>query len=129
MSTITHINPEDLHTSPVFSQGTLAETGRTLYVGGQNGTGPDGAVVAGGFAEQTTQAMKNVLSVLEAAKAGPEQVAKLNVYIAADADLNEGFGAFGAVWGNHPTAVTVLRVAGFARPEVLVEIDAIALVD
>ena len=29
MSTITHINPEALHTNPAFSQATLAETGRT----------------------------------------------------------------------------------------------------
>ena len=30
--TITHINPESLHTNPAFSQGVLAEGGRTLYV-------------------------------------------------------------------------------------------------
>lgn len=28
--------------------------------------------------------------------------------------------------GQHPTAITVLRVVGFARPDALVEIDAIA---
>ena len=36
--TISHINPATLHRNPVFSQGTLAEGGRTLYVGEQNGT-------------------------------------------------------------------------------------------
>ncbi|HEU4916752.1 MAG TPA: hypothetical protein VFV13_09345 [Acidimicrobiia bacterium] len=35
--------------------------------------------------------------------------------------------AAAAAWGPHPTAITVLRVAGFARPEVLVEIDALAV--
>jgi 2-iminobutanoate/2-iminopropanoate deaminase len=129
MSKITHINPETLHSNPVFSQGTLTETGRTLYIGGQNGTDASGAIVAGGIAEQTTQAMRNVLSVLEAANAGPEDVAKLNVYLAADADLNAGFAASAAVWGNHPTAITVLRVAGIGRPGALVEIDAIAVID
>ena len=129
MSTITHINPPALHSNPVFSQGTLTDSGRSLYIGGQNGTDASGAIVAGGIAEQTSQAMRNVLSVLQAAKAGPENVAKLNIYLAADADLNAGFGASAAVWGNHPTAITVLRVAGFARPDALVEIDAIAVVD
>lgn len=129
MSTITHINPDALHTNPAFSQGTLAETGRTLYIGGQNGTDASGAIVAGGIAEQTAQALRNVLTVLEAAKAGPEHVAKLNVYLAADADLNAAFGATADVWGNHPTAITVLRLAGVARPGALIEIDAIALVD
>lgn len=128
MSTVTHINPPELHSNPVFSQGTLAQSGRTLYVGGQNGTDKDGAIVAGGIAEQTAQALRNVLSVLAAANAGPEDVAKLNVHIAADADLGAGFGAAAGVWGNQPTAITVLRVAGFARPDALVEIDAIAII-
>jgi 2-iminobutanoate/2-iminopropanoate deaminase len=128
MSTITHINPADLHTNPAFSQGTLAEPGRTLYIGGQNGTDGNGDIVEGGLAEQTAQALKNVLSVLAAANAGQEHVAKMNIYLDPNADVQEGFGASMKVWGNHPTAITVLRVAEFARPGVLVEIDAIAVV-
>jgi len=61
--TITHINPPELHTSPVFSQGVLAEGGRTLYIGGQNGTDATGAIVPGGVAAQAAQAMRNVLAV------------------------------------------------------------------
>jgi len=128
MSTITHINPEALHTNPAFSQATLAEAGRTLYIGGQNGTDGTGAIVAGGIAEQTAQALRNVLAVLEAAKAGPENVAKLNIYLAADADVNAGYAASREVWGDRPTAITVLRVAGIGRPDALVEIDAIAVI-
>lgn len=124
--TIRHINPEALHSSPVFSQGVLADPGRTLYVGGQNGTDREGAIVEG-IAEQTTQALRNVLAVLEAADAGPEHVVKLTVYVAEDADFDAAFRASGEVWGENPTAMTVLRVAGFARPEALVEIDAVAV--
>ncbi len=40
-----------------------------------------------------------------------------------------GSEASAAVWGNHPTAITVLRVAAIARPDALVEIDAIAVID
>ena len=127
MSTITHINPADLHTNPAFSQGTLVESGRTLYVGGQNGTDKNGEIVEGGLAEQTAQALRNVLSVLAAVNADQEHVAKMNIFLAPDADVQEGFGASMKVWGNHPTAITVLRVAEFARPGVLVEIDAIAI--
>lgn len=126
--TITHINPPDLHTSPVFSQGVLAEGGRTLYVGGQNGTDATGAIVPGGIGEQTAQALRNVLAVLATAGAGPEHVVKMNIYLVADADLSAAFAASSAVWGQRPTAITVLRVAGLARAEALVEIDAIAVV-
>jgi hypothetical protein len=39
-----------------------------------------------------------------------------------------GFSASQEVWGQHPTAITVLQVAALGRPEALVEIDAIAQV-
>ena len=125
--TLTHINPEQLHSSPAFSQGVIAEAGRTLYVGGQNGTDATGAIT-GNIAEQTTQAFHNVLAVLHAAGAGPEHVAKLTIYVHVHADLGAGFAASRASWGDQPTAITVLRVAGLARPEALVEIDAIAVI-
>jgi enamine deaminase RidA (YjgF/YER057c/UK114 family) len=126
MSTVTHINPPELHTNPAFSQGTLVEAGPTLYIGGQNGVDADGKIVDGGLGEQTAQALRNLLAVLAAAKAGPEHVAKMNVYLVAEADINEGFAATRQVWGEQPTAITVITVAGFARPGILVEIDAIA---
>ena len=124
--TLTHINPARLHSSPAFSQGVLAQGTRTLYVGGQNGTDTEGAI-SGGIAEQTAQALRNVLTVLEEAGAGPEHVARMTIHVHVDADLMAGFAASAEVWGAHPTAITVLRVAGFARPDALVEIDAIAV--
>ncbi|MGB2555834.1 MULTISPECIES: RidA family protein [Cellulosimicrobium] len=122
---VTHLNPPGLHRNPAFSQGTIVETGRTLYVGGQNGTDAAGAIVEGGVAAQTAQALRNVLAVLAEAGAGPQDVARLAVYLDPEADLMEGFGAVGEVWGQHPAAVTVLRV-GIARPGALVEIEAVA---
>ena len=123
--TITHINPDSLHKNPAFSQGTIVETGRTLYVGGQNGTDASGEIVEGGIAAQTAQALRNVLAVLAEAGAGPQDVARLAIYLAPDADLMEGFAVVGEVWGPHPAAVTVLRV-GIGRPGALVEIEAVA---
>ncbi|MBN0041724.1 RidA family protein [Cellulosimicrobium cellulans] len=122
---VTHLNPAGLHRNPAFSQGTIVETGRTLYVGGQNGTDADGAIVEGGIAAQTAQALRNVLAVLAEAGAGPEDVARLAVYLDPEADLMEGFAVVGEVWGPHPAAVTVLRV-GIGRPGALVEIEAVA---
>ena len=126
MSTVTHVNPTSMHTVPAFSQGTIA--GPTAYVGGQNGTDADGAIVEGGLGAQSKQALRNVLTVLDAAGSGPEHVVKLNIYLPADGDVNQGFAAAADVWGAHPTAITVLRVAGFVVPDALVEIDAIAIV-
>lgn len=124
MTTVTHLNPPSLHTAPAFSQGT--STGSLVFVGGQNGTDAAGNILDG-LEEQSKQAFRNVLAVLEAAGSGPEHVVKLTIYLASDADVTQGFAAASEVWGPHPTAITVLRVAGFVVPGALVEIDAIAV--
>lgn len=122
---IEHINPESLPTSPAFSQGTITPAGRTLYVGGQDGVGPDGELLEGAD-EQVAQAMKNLLAVLEAAGATQKDVAKLTIYLHPTISGEQGFAAALPIWGQHPTAITVVQVSAFARPGVFVEIDAIA---
>lgn len=125
MNIVTHLNPPSLHTAPAFSQGT--STGSLVFVGGQNGTDADGSIREG-LEEQSKQAFRNVLAVLEAAGSGPEHVVKLTIHLAADADVTQGFAAAAEVWGPHPTAITVLRVASFVVPGAMVEIDAIAII-
>lgn len=126
---LTHVNPDTLHRNPAFSQGVLIEPpGSLLIVGGQNGTDATGAIVPGGLREQTVQALRNVLAVLAVAGCSQEHVAKLTIHLVAPADILEGFAAAQEVWGQHPTAITVLQVAALGRPEALVEIDAIAQV-
>jgi enamine deaminase RidA (YjgF/YER057c/UK114 family) len=122
---IEHVNPASMPHHPAFSQATIAPAGRTLYIGGQNGIGPDGQVLEG-LEAQTQQALRNVLTILEEAGAGPADVARLAIYLDASVDANEGFAAAAPVWGQHPTAITVLKVAGFGRPGVLVEVEAVA---
>jgi len=125
--TITHLNPAGMHSSPAFSQGTIIPAGaRILFVGGQNGVGPDGKVVGDTIETQTEQALRNVLAVLAAAGASQKEVAKMNIHIIEGTDVNAGFGASLVVWGANPTAITVIAVPSFANPDFLVEIDAIA---
>ena len=125
---ITHLNPPTLHANPAFSQGVRIQGGSLVVVGGQNGTNTDGEVVSGDLGEQTAQAFRNVLAVLAEAGLDQRDVAKLSIFMAPGADATAGYAAAGQVWGPHPTAITVVQVAGFARPAVLVEIDALAVI-
>ena len=125
--TLTHINPASLHTNPAFSQGVLAEGGRTLYVGEQNGTDAAGAIT-GDYADQTRQALRNVLAVLAEVGADQSNVVKMTIYIVEGQDPNAGYAASAEVWGYNATAVTVLVVRGLGRPEALVGIEVIAVV-
>jgi 2-iminobutanoate/2-iminopropanoate deaminase len=126
---ITHLNPSSMHQNPAFSQGTIIPAGSSIViVGGQNDIGPGGQIVGDSVGQQTEQALRNVLAVLEEAGAGPPDVAKLTIYLVDGVDVNEGFAASRSVWGDHPTAISVLIVRGLAVPGALVEIDAIAVV-
>ena len=126
---ITHINPDTLYKSPVFSQAVLAEGGKMLYVGGQNGILSDGSMAGDTLGAQTEQALKNVLEVLKAVGATQENVVKLTIYVAKGQDITEGYAASQKVWGNFPTTISSIFVEGLTVPGALVEIEAIAVID
>ncbi|KRE22411.1 RidA family protein [Agromyces sp. Soil535] len=127
---ITHLNPESLFSNPAFSQGVLVRgASTTLYVGGQNGTDTSGAIVEGGLRPQTEQALRNVLAVLAEAGADQSNVVRFAVYLVDGQSFEEGFAASASVWGMRPTAITGFKVAGLARPDALVEIEAVAVLD
>lgn len=126
---ITHINPDSLYKSPVFSQAVLVEGGRTLYIGGQNGILADGTLAGDTLGEQTEQALKNILEILKSVDATQKNTVKLTIYIAKGQDVNQGYAAAQKIWGNSPTAITSIFVDSLAVPGALVEIEAIAALD
>jgi len=65
--TVRHVNPEGMHKSPAFSQAVVVESPtKTIYIGGQNGVGPDGQVVGDTLGAQSAQAFANLATILEA---------------------------------------------------------------
>jgi 2-iminobutanoate/2-iminopropanoate deaminase len=125
---ITHINPEGLHQNPAFSQAVVAEGGKTVYIGGQNGVLPDGTMAGTTLAAQTEQAYLNMLEILKAVGATQKNVVKQTIYVAKGHDIREGFAATQKVWGNFPTAISFVFVESLGVPGAVVEIDAIAVV-
>jgi enamine deaminase RidA (YjgF/YER057c/UK114 family) len=131
MTTATHINPESLHRSPWFSQAVRVPAGADLvFVGGQNGVGPDGAVVGPGVAEQSRQAFRNVATCLDAAGGTLADVVKWTILAVEGTDVQGGLAAFGEVWPQvaPPPAITVAFVSALGPPGALVEIEAVAAV-
>lgn len=129
--TLTHINPESMHANPAFTWAVRVPAGLDLvFVGGQNGVDASGQVVGPDIASQTRQALRNLLTVLEAAGAGPEDVVKWTILTKEGASLQDGFAAFGEVWGQRPNppAITGAFVSGLAVAGALVEIEAVAAV-
>jgi hypothetical protein len=57
MPPVSHLNPETLPHNPAFTYAVRVDPpASTIYVGGQNGVGADGAVVEGGLGAQSAQA-------------------------------------------------------------------------
>ena len=128
--TIRHINPEGLHRSPAFSQAVVVEQpARTIYIGGQNGVGPDGKIVGPTLGEQALQAFRNIETILKSEGATLADVVHWRIATPEGHGFDEGVAAFQQVWNpaDPPPAITVHVVAGLA-PGYLVEIDAVAAV-
>jgi 2-iminobutanoate/2-iminopropanoate deaminase len=125
---ITHINPDKLHKNPAFSQAVVAEAGKTIYIGGQNGILSDGTLAGDNLAAQTEQAYKNMLEILKTVAASQANVVKQTIYVVKGQDIKEGLAATQKAWGNFPTAISVIFVEGLGVPGALVEIEAIAVV-
>jgi enamine deaminase RidA (YjgF/YER057c/UK114 family) len=129
--TLEHINPEDMHKNPTYSRAIITPSeARTLVIGGQNAIAGDGQIVGkGNLSHQAETALDNLNLVLESARAGLEDLVKLTIQVADGQDIRPAFAAWMTRWSNRPnlSAISVLKVAGFANPDFLIEIDALAV--
>jgi enamine deaminase RidA (YjgF/YER057c/UK114 family) len=127
---VRHINPEGLHRSPAFSQAVVVEQPtKTIYIGGQNGVGPDGKVVGPTVGEQSRQVFRNLATILASEGASLANIVHWTIAVVEGHSFDEGVAAFQEVWNrtDPPPAITVHVVAGLG-PGFLVEIDAVAVV-
>jgi enamine deaminase RidA (YjgF/YER057c/UK114 family) len=97
-----------------------------LFVSGQFGVAPDGTM-RGEFALQLEQAMDNVEALLSTASMSKANMVKVNYFLTRAADLPTLGEIRRRRWAaSQPPAVTVIIVAALARPEYLIEVEAIA---
>jgi len=127
------INPESLGAPRGYSNGMLAPAGgRILFVAGQIGWGAGQKLVSDGFAAQFGQALRNVLTVVEAAGGRPEHVGRLTVYVTDKQEyldaLRDVGGAYRSLMGKHYPAMALVEVRALVEPGARVEIEATAVV-
>ncbi|GAB3279967.1 RidA family protein [Kineosporia babensis] len=104
--------------------------GNTVYVRGQIGQNLDTSesVGIGDVGAQTEQAMTNIAMLLEESGAKLEHLVKLTIYIVDPRYRETVYRIIGKYTkGVHPIS-TGLVVSALARPEWLVEVDAIAVI-
>ena len=102
--------------------------GKTVYMAGQTGFGLDGEpAVPGDAAAQTRQACENIKTLVEEAGGDLGCVVKLTTYITDRAYRVPVYEVIAEYFGGHAPASTGLIIDGMAHPDMLVEIDATAV--
>ncbi len=128
------LNPEGLPVPEHYRQVAVATGTRTVYLSGQVARTADGTPVGGGdLAAQVEQAYRNVATALAAVGGSFADVAKLTVYVVdwtpdKLAALGAGVGRVAADLGIDPVKpITLLGVVTLGEPDLLVEVEAIAV--
>ncbi|MBM3225093.1 MAG: hypothetical protein FJZ47_15005, partial [Candidatus Tectomicrobia bacterium] len=139
--TVPHQRLRPFNTGHWFGQSSIdrdscmvVRTADELYVRGQTGAELDGSRMVGlgrtpeDAAAQADQAMRNAKLLLAEAGASLDDVCKLRVYIGDRAYREPVYQVLGRHFGDVHPCSTGLIMRGFARPEILFEIDlAVAL--
>jgi reactive intermediate/imine deaminase len=123
------VAPPFIHTTTGYSHAVQA--GNTLYIAGQVAIDPEGNLVGEGKIEaQVEQVWRNLKSVLGYAGGSVDDIVKITVFTTDIAHRPAIAAARDAVFpnGRFP-ASTFLVVQSLARPELLVEIEAIAVLE
>ena len=116
----------------MYSHGMVAPGGEIVVVAGQVGMGPGGQVAGGDVVAQTKQALDNVRAVVEAAGCAMRDVVRLQTFLTHAGDIDGFMKARAEVFpryfpdGAYPPN-TLLIVSRLVKPELLVEIEAMAV--
>jgi 2-iminobutanoate/2-iminopropanoate deaminase len=110
-----------------FSLGATV-SGTLLYTAGMTARDPHGNVVGpGNIRVQMEQCFKNVTDVLEAAGTSWDQVVKVTMYVTDFTDFDKTDDIRAKYMRGRPAA-TAVAVSGLIHPDMMVEIEAVALV-
>ena len=123
------LNPPGLTTPSGYTHVVVAPDGRTVYIAGQVAFDSTGKLVGGrDFRAQAEQVFKNLAKAVFSVGGSLDDIVKTSTFIT---DLKNG-PALREVREKHldrthPPANTLLVVSSLARPELLIEIEAVAV--
>jgi enamine deaminase RidA (YjgF/YER057c/UK114 family) len=113
------------HSSNVAHGVEVPAGARLLFTNGQVGTKPDGSTPKT-TAEQAEVVFARVKAVLAAANMALSDVVRFTVFLTDQKDVSTFVEARDRVMGDHKPGAIILIVKGLARPELRIEIEAIA---
>ena len=134
--TVKLFNPDGLPKPDVYRQLSIAQGSRIVFLAGQVARDADGKPVGpGDFAAQVEQAYLNIGRALTEVGGSFDDVAKLTIYVVDWSPekyplLGEGVARAAARMGVDPVRpITLLGVTALGEPDLMVEVEATAVLD
>lgn len=121
------LSPQSIHPPfAPYSHGVELPPGaRIVLCSGQLGIARDGTIPSD-CAGQARICFDNIFAILAEAGMGPADIVKINAYVTGREHLKPYMEVRNTLFGDPLPASTLMIVSGFARPEFVVEIEAIA---